>query len=40
MTDLTYAGDLIGKVGESITSILDKIRNMLVEFEYFYNTDG
>jgi hypothetical protein len=40
ITDLTYAGDLIGKVGESITSILDKIRNMLVEFEYFYNLDG
>ena len=40
ITDLTYAGDLIGKVGESITSILDKIRNMLVEFEYFYNLEG
>lgn len=40
ITDLTYAGDLIGKVGETITSILDKIRNMLVEYEYFYNVDG
>lgn len=40
ITDLTYAGDLIGKVGESITSILDKIRNMLVEYEYFYNVEG
>lgn len=39
-TDLTYAGDLIGKVGETITSILDKIKNMLGEFEYFYDTDG
>lgn len=39
-TDLTYAGDLIANVGESITSVLDKIRNMLVEFEYFYDVDG
>lgn len=40
LTDLTYAGDLIANVGESITSILDKIRNMLSEFEYFYDIDG
>ena len=40
MTDLTFAGDLIANVGESITSVLDKIKNMLVEFEYFYNLDG
>ena len=40
LTDLTYAGDLIANVGESITSVLDKIRNMLTEFEYFYNLDG
>lgn len=39
-TDLVYAGELIGNIGESLTSILDKIRNMLVEFEYFYNIDG
>ena len=39
-TDLTYAGDLIANVGESLTSILDKIKNMLVEFEYFYDLDG
>jgi len=39
-TDLTYAGDLIAAVGESITSVLDKIRNMLSEFEYFYDVDG
>ena len=40
MTDLVYAGDLIANVGDSITSILDKIRNMLTEFEYFYDIDG
>ena len=39
-TDLTYAGDLIAKVGESLTSVLDKIKNMLVEFEYFYDVNG
>ena len=39
-TDLVYPQDLISKVGESLTSILDKIKNMLVEFEYFYNLDG
>ena len=40
LTPLTYAGDLIAKVGESITSVLDKIKNMLSEFEYFYDVDG
>lgn len=39
-TDLTYAGDLIANVGESITSVLDKIKNMLVEYEYYYDIDG
>ena len=39
-TDLTYPGDLIAGIGESVTSILDKIKNMLGEFEYFYNLDG
>jgi hypothetical protein len=39
-TDLTYPGDLIGGVGESITAILDKIKNMLGGYEYFYDLDG
>ena len=39
-TDLIYPGDLITKVGDSITSVLDKLKNMLVEFEYFYNLYG
>lgn len=39
-TNLTYPGELVGKVGESLTSVLDKIKNMLSEFEYFYNIDG
>ena len=39
-TDLTYPGDLIANIGESITSVLDKIKNILGDFEYFYNLDG
>lgn len=39
-TDLTYAGDLIANVGESLTSVLDKIKTMLSNFEYFYDLDG
>ena len=39
-TELTYAGDLIANVGETVTSVLDKIKNMLVEYEYFYDVEG
>lgn len=39
-TELTYAGDLIANVGETVVSVLDKIKNMLGEFEYFYDLDG
>lgn len=39
-TELTYAGELIGNIGDSLTSILDKIKNMLVNFEYFYDING
>lgn len=40
LTDLVFAGDLISNVGETLTSMLDKIKDMLGEFEYFYNLDG
>jgi len=40
ITDLVYSGDLITSIGETLTSMLDKIKNMLGEFEYFYDTDG
>lgn len=40
ITDLTYAGDLILSVGDSLTSMLDKIITMLGEFEYFYDING
>lgn len=42
-TDLTYANGqqkLIGKAGEALTSILNKIKEMLVHFEYFYDVNG
>lgn len=40
LTDLTYAGDLILNVGDSITQLLDKIVDMLGEYEYFFDLDG
>jgi hypothetical protein len=30
----------LANVGDNIVTILDKIKNMLVEFEYFYDLDG
>jgi hypothetical protein len=39
-TDLVYPGDLISNIGESITSMLDKIKNILGNFEYFYDING
>ena len=39
-TPLIYAGDLIANIGEALTSVYDKIKNMLGEFEYFYDIDG
>ena len=40
LTDLTYAGDLIINIGESLTSGYDKIVKMLGNYEYFYNVEG
>ena len=39
-TELVYAGDLILKAGETITSLLDKIKSMLGDYEYFYDING
>ena len=39
-TDLIYPGELISSIGETLTSILDKIKNMFGDFEYFYDIDG
>ena len=40
MTLLVYPDELRGEPGESITSILDKIVNMLGNYEYFYDLNG
>ena len=40
LTPLTFAGDLILNIGDSVTSMLDKIVQMLGQYEYFYDIDG
>ena len=40
LTDFSYPGDLIGNAGESVVTILDKIKNTLGNFEYFYDLYG
>jgi hypothetical protein len=40
LTELVYPQDLIANVGETITSVIDKIKSMLGDFEYFYDLDG
>ena len=41
ITELTYpGGELIANIGESITSVLDKIKNQFGTFEYYYDIDG
>lgn len=39
-TPLIYAGDLIVNAGSPLTQMLDNIKNMLGEYEYFYDVDG
>jgi hypothetical protein len=36
-TPLVYNSDLILKAGETVTALLDKIKNMLGNYEYFYD---
>lgn len=38
--ELEYDKELIAAAGDTITSVLDKLVNMLGPFEYFYNLDG
>ena len=41
LTDLIYPDDLIVSAGTSITNgVLDKLKQMLGEYEYFYDLDG
>ena len=39
-TDFTYPEDLIANPGDTICTILDKIKNRLGNYEYFYDVDG
>lgn len=39
-TSLVYAGELIADATNTVTNILDKIVQMLGEYEYFYDVDG
>lgn len=40
LTDFSYPGDLISKAGDTICSILDQIKNVLGNYEYFYDING
>lgn len=39
-TDFVLTDELIAEAGQSITDVLDKIRNTLGNYEYFYDLDG
>ncbi len=39
-TDFTCPSELIGNAGDNVCTILDKIKNMLGNYEYFYDVDG
>ena len=40
VTDLTYPDQLVANVGDTVTSILDKLVKMLGDYEYFYDLEG
>ena len=40
LTDFVYPDELIGNAGETVVTILDKIKNMLGNYEYFYDING
>lgn len=39
-TDFTYPGELISNIGDNVCSILDKIKEKLGNYEYFYDING
>jgi hypothetical protein len=41
-TDFTYPSkdDFVSNAGETITSALDKIKNAIGNYEYFFDIDG
>ena len=40
LTDFIYPGKLTANAGETVVSVLDKIKNTLGNFEYFYDVHG
>ena len=40
LVDFVYPGELVGNAGDSVVTILDNIRNVLGNYEYFYDVDG
>ena len=39
-TDFVFPGTLISNIGDNVCTVLDKIKNALGNFEYFYDVDG
>lgn len=39
-TDFTYPGSLVSSIGDNICSVLDKIKNTLGNYEYFFDVEG
>jgi len=40
LTEVFYPDDLIAGIGDTVTSVLDKIIKIFGAFEYFYNLEG
>ena len=40
LTDFIFPGELIGNAGDSVVTILDKIKSILGNYEYFYDIHG
>lgn len=39
-TDFTFPGTLVTSIGDNVCSVLDKIKEKMGNFEYFYDIDG
>ena len=40
LTDFTFPGELVGNAGDTVVTILDQIKNVLGNYQYFYDLDG
>ena len=40
LTDFVYPTELIGNAGDTVVTILDQIKNILGNYEYFYDLEG